>query len=372
MRDLHLGNWLGGYGRWLLDGRERRPAEGTTHVIFLFVDHFEPAGKEPRLARWLELYPKLAGSHRDADGCPPRHSWFYPLDLFRDGELAAMRRLVDAGLGEVEFHWHHCHDSEATFREKLWDGLAGFQRHGYLLPRGNGKAGCFGFIHGNWSLNNSRGAEFCGVDGEIAILKEAGCYGDFTFPALHSASQPAEVNAIYYAGMQPGWEGYARGRRSAVGRPEGEDEFLIFTGPLLVNWRDWRFGWHPMIENGEIGKSRSHGDPTRIDAWVRGGMRVAGRPEWLFVKVFCHGGQDWESVLSPETGRMFDYLESRYNDGVNFRLHYVTAREAFNLVRAAEAGCAGDPDRYRDFAIPPGEMRPAGSAAVAMAGAAAP
>ncbi len=36
-----------------------------------------------------------------------------------------------------------------------------------------------------------------------------------------------------------------------------------------------------------------------------------------------------------------------------FRLHYVTAREAYNIARAAEAGRSGDPNDYRDFLIPP-------------------
>jgi hypothetical protein len=35
------------------------------------------------------------------------------------------------------------------------------------------------------------------------------------------------------------------------------------------------------------------------------------------------------------------------------RLHYVTAREAFNVAKAAEAGHAGNPADYRDFVLPP-------------------
>jgi hypothetical protein len=34
-------------------------------------------------------------------------------------------------------------------------------------------------------------------------------------------------------------------------------------------------------------------------------------------------------------------------------LHYVTAREAYNIAKAAEAGHAGDPNDFRDFVIPP-------------------
>ena len=33
------------------------------------------------------------------------------------------------------------------------------------------------------------------------------------------------------------------------------------------------------------------------------------------------------------------------------KLHYMTAREAFNVVKAAESGKDGDPESYRDFAI---------------------
>ena len=36
-------------------------------------------------------------------------------------------------------------------------------------------------------------------------------------------------------------------------------------------------------------------------------------------------------------------------------LHYVTAREMYNLVRAAAAGKTGDPRQYMDWVIPPYE-----------------
>jgi len=48
----------------------------------------------------------------------------------------------------------------------------------------------------------------------------------------------------------------------------------------------------------------------------------------------------------------FTYLESQYNDGVAWKLHYVSAREAYNIIKAAESGLDGDPGEYRDFLIP--------------------
>ena len=35
-----------------------------------------------------------------------------------------------------------------------------------------------------------------------------------------------------------------------------------------------------------------------------------------------------------------------------FRLHYVTAREAYNIAKAAEQGHSGDPNDFRDYVIP--------------------
>ena len=46
-------------------------------------------------------------------------------------------------------------------------------------------------------------------------------------------------------------------------------------------------------------------------------------------------------------------LESEYNDGTNYILHYVTIREAYNLIKAAEAGESGDPEKYRNYLIKP-------------------
>ncbi len=85
------------------------------------------------------------------------------------------------------------------------------------------------------------------------------------------------------------------------------------------------------------------------------GIHVEGRPEWIFVKVHCHGAQEEsENVLLGEGAeQMYRILESRYNDGSRYRLHYVTAREMFNIVKAAENGLDGNPSSHRDYLIPP-------------------
>jgi hypothetical protein len=70
-----------------------------------------------------------------------------------------------------------------------------------------------------------------------------------------------------------------------------------------------------------------------------------------------------ETLLGAEMDAMHDYLETAYNDGANYVLHYVTAREVYNIVKAAEAGKQGNPAQWRDFILPPpGHQRAAAPA----------
>ena len=96
--------------------------------------------------------------------------------------------------------------------------------------------------------------------------------------------------------------------------------------------------------------------PGRIDAWVRANIHVQGRPEWRFIKIHTHGATikaDADEILGPEMDAALAYLERNYSDGTNYLLHYVTAREAFNVARAAADGKDGDPMQYSNYLIPP-------------------
>jgi hypothetical protein len=88
---------------------------------------------------------------------------------------------------------------------------------------------------------------------------------------------------------------------------------------------------------------------------VNQGIGVEGRPEWVFVKVYTHGAPEKQAAaLLGEGGRMLHQeLTTRYNDGVRWKLHYVTAREMFNVAVAAMDGRDGDPNAYRDYVLPP-------------------
>ncbi len=121
---------------------------------------------------------------------------------------------------------------------------------------------------------------------------------------------------------------------------------MIVQGPLGLNWRWRKFGVVPRIENADVRRS-SPPRPDRTDLWVRTGIHVAGRPDWVFVKVHTHGTQenDIDTLLGAADRCVVHDLETRYNDGKRYVLHYVTAREMYNIIKAAEAGLDGNPGR---------------------------
>ncbi len=361
---------------WLRDHLARPPrprVDGPTHVMFCFVDHYEPMwGKADldtqrrRVDRWCRDYRAMASRHRDADGRPPQHGFFYPEEEYVEEHLDKIAALCADGFGEIEIHLHHDDDTAENFTASMRRFCTTLhERHGALSrdPRSGELA--FAFIHGNWSLDNSRAdGRWCGINNELVLLRELGCYADFTLPSAPSDTQTSTVNAIYYATDDPlRPKSHDRGTPVRVGgTPEGD--LMIVQGPLGLNWRERRFGIVPRIENADVRRSCPP-TPTRVDAWVNTGIHVEGRPEWVFVKIHTHGTQerDIDTLLGPAMDAMHDHLERVYNDGSRYVLHYVTAREVYNIVKAAEAGKAGNPNDWRDYILPPPPHRkqPAGA-----------
>ena len=91
--------------------------------------------------------------------------------------------------------------------------------------------------------------------------------------------------------------------------------------------------------------------PSRADEWVKKGVYIKGKPEWKFIKLHMHGALHPEAIRGENMDRTLTHLEKKYNDGKKYRLHYVTAREAYNIVKAAESGLSGNPGEYRDYLI---------------------
>ncbi|OGS02687.1 MAG: hypothetical protein A2204_00845 [Elusimicrobia bacterium RIFOXYA1_FULL_47_7] len=358
-----------GYGKWLVPyalqrlfrgGRTR--ASGTSHIIICVVDHFEPGhGKaDPgtaasRVDSWARNYPSMADKHKDADGVKPQHTWFYPPhhDMRFLNDLTVLCR---GEYGEIEMHMHHNRmdpfpDMSETLRAKILKCIEDYSKHGIFCQPDGSRT--FGFIHGDWSLDNSRGPEICGVNDEIKILKECGCYADFTFPSLGEA-QPAMINKVYYCKDDPVKpKSYNKGKEvRAVGGSWGD--LMMIPGIIGFRWRSRTHRFKPSIESSNLGKSDlpAHG---RIDYWINNAIAVKGLPEWKLIKLHTHGApeESWEANFGAVADEMYSYLEKNYNDGKIYSLHYVTAREMYNIIKAAESGKSGNPGEFRDFIIKP-------------------
>ena len=342
--------WLPGYASWLL--HQETPSGATIHVFFVFVDHFEPGQDAALMDRWVDEYPKIASRHRDSTGRPWQHTWFYPGEQPIDRNMTALQKLVAAGYGETELHLHHFNDTPQSARERFQRAVEWFQTFGFLKSADG--ATHFAFIHGNWSLDNSRGNAFCGNNRELAMLRELGCFADYTFSSIFVESQPSSVNNIFEATDDDRPKSYDRGVGLRVGvRPAGD--LLIFQGPLLLVPTLRPSKLFLEVENAEVHPAVPV-TPRRMDAWMRANIHVEGRPEWRFIKIHTHGAESKEvadEILGPELDNALTYMEKTYNDGTRYVLHYVTAREAFNLARAAADGKQGDPGRYYDYLIPP-------------------
>jgi hypothetical protein len=359
IRSKNLHTWLGGWGRHLVREALSRPPRGPRHLLFAICDHFEPRWRRPppaqaleRVRRWESGYPELARRFRDADGRPPRHSFFFPGEEYAPEYLAALARLAAGGYGEVELHLHHDRDDAASLRRTIGEYLGLLASHGHLSRDPDGRPR-YAFIHGNWALANARAdGRRCGVDAELPVLFETGCYADFTFPSAPDESQPGLVNQLYWpVGDLSRRRAYDRGERARVGAARS-DRILLVTGPLALAGRG--LGRAPYIEAGDL---TGHFPPSarRVATWVAQNVHVAGRPEWVFVKTHTHGAQEETaaSLLGPGGAALHEALTTRYNDGREWNLQYVTARDMYNVARAAMDGRTGDPDAFRDYLLPP-------------------
>ena len=304
-------------------------------------DHYEPIGGVFPLEvalecvkLWRERWPEIASRHRDSDGRPPQYTFFYPEEEYHPELLDPLAEMTRMGIADVEIHLHHDNDREADFMARLTrfkQMLA--DRHG-LLHRIDGQL-VFAFIHGNWALDNSLpGGRWCGLNNEITLLKQLGCYADFTLPSAPSPAQTRIVNSIYWATDNPQLpKSHDRGIPVRVGGGR-EGDLLMVQGPLAI-----RFGengrWKPRLENGELA---GQDPPTaaRVRVWFEVAPQLG---EHLFIKLHTHGAQEKNSsmLLGDGLDRLFRLVAERAA-AMGFRLHFATAWQVYCAIEALRTG----------------------------------
>ncbi|MGB7147846.1 MAG: hypothetical protein WBD45_01765 [Terriglobales bacterium] len=359
------------YARKVLPGGTWRalsaPVREPVHLIMAVADHFEPAidpsdgqkrvarsEQERRLEWWSREYPKAADRWRDHEGRPFVHTYFYPAEQYDEGLVEILAEHCHSGWGETEIHLHHgiphADTAENTRRvlTEFRDRLA--FRHGCLSFEEGSEQPRYCFVHGNFALANSAGGRFCGVDSEMQVLAETGCFADFTLPTgvLHPA-QTAKINSLYECGGPLDQAASHRtGRDLTAGRAPRIFP-LIVQGPLLADFARSRRTFRPMFETGAI-TAPNPMTLERLALWKRARIRVAGRPDWLFIKLHCHSMDPTQkdAVIGGEFQKFLEQLVGGATDRKE-TLHFVSAREMANVILAACDGKDGNPGEYRDY-----------------------
>ena len=354
------GSWVPGYF-WQRLRRHR--GGGRIHLIFSLADHFEPSivpesgsyrapktEQERRLERWCLEYPRRFEEFRDAEGRPFVHTYFYPAEQYEGSHLSRLAHHCHSGWGEVEIHLHHgagAPDSAENTRRQLIefrDRLA--DEHGCLSYDGGMAVPRYVFVHGNFALANSNRGRACGVDSEMQVLFETGCYADMTLPtAVFHWAQTGKVNSLYECTLPLSERAPQRkGRDLACGRAVQIFPIMV-QGPLTPDIRRGRFG----IDNGSLTRLNP-ASLRRLENWKRAAISVRGRPDWLFIKLHCHGmdpRHDDAILGEPMAHFLRDLVGAAGPRGET--LHFVSAREMVNIILAACDGREGNPGEYRDY-----------------------
>jgi hypothetical protein len=128
---------------------------------------------------------------------------------------------------------------------------------------------------------------------------------------------------------------------------------IIFTGPLAFNWKRRLHRLPvPRVDDGVLAQNYPL-DLDRFYRWFGTHISVQGRPDWVFVKLYSHGFFLWDQdIMIGEQLKRFmgDVLELADRTG-KFKIHFASAREAYNMVMAAVDGADGDPHAYRDYRL---------------------
>jgi hypothetical protein len=314
-----------------------QPATPPLERIWLTIaDHYEPRWRhadlstaQSRVALWRAAWPEIARRCKsDSLGNAPRYTFFFPEEEYHATLMEPLAEMVREEIADVEVHLHHDGEGRQNFVDRISTFCKTLRNEHGLLRRRDGKL-TFGFIHGNWALDNSRpDGRLCGLNDEIRVLRDLGCYADFTMPSGDSPTQARLVNTIYYCNGDPDRpKSYDDGVPVTPGGAVDGD-LLIIPGPLGMRWRD---RWLPRLETGEL-RYGNVATSYRVRRWVDIAPRIGTNS---FVKLYTHGAQERNSaaLLSGVLETAFNLLVEEANRR-ECAIHFVSAWQMYLAIEA--------------------------------------
>jgi hypothetical protein len=93
----------------------------------------------------------------------------------------------------------------------------------------------------------------------------------------------------------------------------------------------------------------------RLRLWQKAAITVQGRPDWIFIKLHCHGmtPRDEPAIWGASIQQFLRELVEGPGNRTKYFVHFVTMREMTNIILAACDGRKGNAGEYRDYRFRP-------------------
>jgi hypothetical protein len=334
--------WIVSYLKWEFSTPIDREAINLPRDIVLAIVAGISAGESESLSTpIIDSINALCARYIDND------SQQFKLTMFAESDSSLLRRLSylsEAGACEVEYMLNPKSGVDSVIDRKIATEIGLLNKFG-------------------WGVTTQREVSFAvmRVDGgsrpascdrnELEILRGAGCYADLTCASRRSMDQWSLMNTV--AMLQPKLNSMnsRNSARELVAGKLGRGSVLTVNSPLVIAFRRGKW-YRPYLDDGILSVPE-HPDPARVDSWIRANVHVRGQPNWLFIKIEIADFVETMSdrVFLQSLNEMLSFFGYAYGDGVRYRLHFASARETYNIARAAEAGREGDAGEYRDYMI---------------------
>lgn len=343
------------------------------HLIYMHADHFEP-GSCPldicneRLKIWTNDLKKLK--------IKPSLFVFPSLLMdYRDGKIITRPSSLTSTIikylkpmenngADINLHIHHERWTTSSVTTEPWITLLREKKvtdeqmliaHIIDVKKVFEDVGVdmtfWGFVHGMWGLNASD-TRVCNIENEIIILKEYGCFGDFTFPAGRPRCTP-DMSGIFSVPDRIGKKIYNAGFKLKKGRNilQEQKNFLIFyptesyfyisLDGLLINRGERAYYYASILnpdtfgENGQtIGTLCPEDSLEIIQEWILSSMII---DKTMIIKTHAHSMSNvfWQFADKIENQsplfqanhiERMDMLDKAIDERY-IGMHYLTARQ---------------------------------------------